>query len=36
LRVSEAGARCLACRATWEPAKLEFLAKLLGLPALPA
>jgi len=36
LRVSEAGARCLACGATWEPAKLEFLAKLLGLPALPA
>jgi hypothetical protein len=36
LRVSEAGARCLACRASWEPAKLEFLAKLLGLPALPA
>ena len=35
LRVSEAGARCLACNATWEPAKLEFLAKLLGLPALP-
>jgi hypothetical protein len=36
LRVSEAGARCLACRASWEPAKLEFLAKLLGLPALPS
>jgi len=36
LRVSEAGARCLACRASWEPGQLEFLAKLLGLPALPA
>ena len=36
LRVSEAGARCLACEASWEPSKLEFLAKLLGLPALPA
>ena len=34
-RVSEAGARCLACNAWWEPAKLEFLAKLIGLPALP-
>ena len=35
LRVSEVGARCLACEASWEPSKLEFLAKLLGLPALP-
>ena len=36
LRVSEAGARCLACHATWPVDRLEFLAKLLGLPALPA
>jgi hypothetical protein len=35
LRVSEAGGRCLACGATWPVDRLEFLARLLGLPALP-
>ena len=35
LRVSESGARCLACGATWPVDRLEFLAKLLGCPALP-
>ena len=36
LQVSEAGCRCSACDACWEPERFEFLAKLLGLPALPA
>lgn len=36
LRVSEDGARCQACEATWQPEQFEFLARLLGCPALPA
>ncbi len=38
LRVSEDGARCLApkCEATWPSDQLEWLARLLGCPALPA
>jgi len=36
LRVSESGARCQCCHATWLPEQFEFLAKLLGCPALPA
>lgn len=35
LTVSSAGARCLSCNATWTPEKFDFLAKLLGCPALP-
>lgn len=36
LRVSEDGARCLGCNASWKPDMLEFLAtRLLGLPPLP-
>jgi len=34
LRVSENGARCLGCDASWATDKFEFLARLLGLPAL--
>lgn len=36
LQVSEHGCRCQACRAEWQPEQFEFLARLLGLPALPA
>lgn len=36
LRVSEDGARCQSCDATWAPEQFEFLATLLGCPALPA
>lgn len=35
LRVSEDGARCQACDAAWLPERFEFLARLLGCPALP-
>ncbi len=35
LRVSEAGAECLRCRAEWAPDQFEWLARLLGCPALP-
>lgn len=35
LSVSEDGARCAGCHATWAPEQFEFLAKLLGCPALP-
>lgn len=35
LRVSESGAECLGCRAEWAPDQFEWLAKLLGCPALP-
>lgn len=35
LRVSEAGARCLGCDASWQPEQFGFLAKLLGCPELP-
>lgn len=36
LRVSEDGARCQACDAAWLPERFEFLARLLGCPALPS
>lgn len=36
LQVSEDGARCQGCEAAWQPEQFEFLAKLLGLPPLPA
>lgn len=36
LRVSEDGARCQHCDAIWSPDRFEFLARLLGCPALPA
>jgi len=36
LQVSEEGCRCQVCKAAWLPEQLEFLARLLGLPALPA
>lgn len=36
LQVSEDGARCQSCHAVWQPEQLEFLARLLGLPSLPA
>lgn len=35
LRVSESGAECLGCRAEWAPDQFEWLARLLGCPALP-
>lgn len=35
LSVSENGARCAACDAEWSPDQFEFLARLLGCPALP-
>lgn len=34
LRVSEAGARCQNCQASWKPEQFEFLAALLGCLAL--
>ena len=36
LRVSETGCTCLACGSFWEPERFEWLARLLGCPALPA
>lgn len=36
LRVSDEGARCQHCEATWQPSQFTFLATLLGLPGLPA
>ena len=36
LSISEDGARCAACDAEWSPEQFEFLARLLGCPALPA
>jgi hypothetical protein len=36
LKVSEAGCKCLACGAFWGPDRFEWLARLLGCPALPA
>ena len=36
LRVSEDGARCQSCDATWSAEQFAFLARLLGLPALPS
>ncbi len=36
LRVSEAGCACGACGAFWPPDRFEWLARLLGCPALPA
>ena len=36
LRVSETGCECLGCRAFWGPDQFEFLARLLGCPALPS
>jgi len=36
LQISEDGCRCQVCRAAWLPEQFEFLAKLLGCPALPA
>lgn len=35
LKVSESGCECQACRAFWEPAQFEFLARLLGCAPLP-
>jgi predicted RNA-binding Zn-ribbon protein involved in translation (DUF1610 family) len=35
LRISEDGARCQSCRATWQPSEFEWLARLLGCPELP-
>jgi hypothetical protein len=35
LRISEDGARCQSCRATWLPQEFEWLARLLGCPELP-
>jgi hypothetical protein len=36
LRVDEDGCTCLACSASWPPDRFEWLARLLGCPALPA
>jgi hypothetical protein len=36
LKVSETGCRCQVCGAFWGPDRLEWLARLLGCPALPA
>ena len=36
LRVSETGCTCLACGSFWGPERFEWLARLLGCPALPA
>ncbi|MBX7433483.1 hypothetical protein JDV09_15385 [Mycobacterium sp. Y57] len=36
LSVGEFGAGCAACRAKWPPAEFHWLARLLGVPALPA
>ena len=36
LKVSESGCRCQACGAFWSPDRFEWLARLLGCPALPA
>jgi hypothetical protein len=35
MRVSELGAECLACEASWSPDEFHFLARLLGCEALP-
>ncbi|CAN1494932.1 hypothetical protein MCEMAEM6B_02218 [Mycobacteriaceae bacterium] len=35
LRVSEDGARCQHCHATWTPGQFEWLARVLGCPELP-
>ncbi len=34
LRVSEEGCKCLACGSFWPPERFEWLARLLGCPAL--
>ena len=36
LKVSETGCKCQACGASWGPDRFEWLARLLGCPALPA
>jgi hypothetical protein len=36
LRASVDGCMCLACRALWPPDQFDWLARLLGCPALPA
>jgi hypothetical protein len=36
LKVSETGCRCQACGAFWSSDRFEWLARLLGCPALPA